>query len=154
MRTADIALVCSSGGHLAQVRKIFTKEVMGNRSYILITERVSKKGSENKNNNEIYFPPLKLSPIKNFIAMIRLLWIFRRLRTKIVITTGADIGTMAMIAGKLAGARTVFIETVIRVKMPTLTGKRAYPFSDIFLVQHSGLAEKIGKRAIYKGSIL
>ncbi|HVY01961.1 MAG TPA: hypothetical protein VHA12_04325 [Candidatus Nanoarchaeia archaeon] len=149
---AEVALVCSSGGHLAQIHKIFTKEVIGKHSSILITESVSKKRDTIA--GEFYFTPLKLNPFKNFIAMLKLLRLFRKLKTKIVITTGADLGTMAMIAGKLAGAKTIFIETIIRVKKPTLTGLVAYPFSDVFLVQHKQLAEKIGKKAIYRGGIL
>jgi UDP-N-acetylglucosamine:LPS N-acetylglucosamine transferase len=154
IKRADVALVCSSGGHLTQVRKIFTKEVIGNHSYVLITEKVSKKSDKPVNNNEIYFSPLKLNPLKNFVAMIKLMRIFKKLKVKMVITTGADIGTMAMLVGKIMGIKTMFIETVIRVKMPTLTGRMAYPFSDIFLVQHKGLEKKIGKRVIYKGGIL
>lgn len=146
-----IALVASAGGHLAQIEKIFTKEVIGNNEYILITERNPKS---EKMKNVILFDYLKLNPLKNFIAMLKLRKIFIRENIKMVITTGADLGTMAMIAGKMLGIKTVFIETIIRVKTPTLTGRVAYPFSDIFLVQHKGMEKLIGKKAIYRGGIL
>lgn len=146
-----IALVSSAGGHLAQIEKIFTAEVIGDNETILITERNPKS---EKMKNVILFDYLKLNPFRFLIAIFKLIFIFRKQKIKLVITTGADIGTAAMVAGKLLGIKTIFIETVIRVKTPTLTGRVAYPFSDMFLVQHKSLIKKIGKKAQYKGSII
>jgi beta-1,4-N-acetylglucosaminyltransferase len=146
-----IALVCSAGGHLTQIQKIFTKEVLGENEYLLVTERNPKS---EKIENAVLLDYLKLDPIKNFFATIKLFKLFRKEKIKMVITTGADIGVAAMLAGKLLRIKTVFIETVIRVKTPTLTGRMAYPFCDVFLVQHKGLEKMIGKRAVYKGGIL
>jgi UDP-N-acetylglucosamine:LPS N-acetylglucosamine transferase len=146
-----IALVCSAGGHLAQIEKIFTKEVIGENETLLITER---NPQTTKIKGAILFNYLKLNPLKNFVALIKLIKIFRKEKIKMVITTGADLGVMAMIAGKILGLKTVFIETIIRVKTPTLTGRIAYYFSDVFLVQHDGMGKLIGKRAIYRGGIL
>lgn len=146
-----IALVSSAGGHLAQIKTIITREVLGNENYILITERAPHS---QKKGNEILFPYLKLNPFRFAIAIFQLYALFRRMHIHLVITTGADLGVAAMVAGRLLRIRTVFIETVIRVKTPTLTGRVAYYFSDIFLVQHPSLREVAGRKSIYRGGIL
>ena len=147
-----IAFAASAGGHLTQIQTIFTKDVIGGNEHIVLTEKNSK--TKNLPGKNYFFKPLVYNPIDYFLAVIKYVRIFQKEKVGLVITTGAEIGIPAMIAGKLLGIRTVFIDTIIRVKTPTLTGKICYPFSDIFLVQNKGMEKCYGRRAKYVGGII
>ena len=151
MKKMKIAFAASAGGHLTQIQKIFTKDVIRKNETILLTEK-SKKTE--KIPETYFFQPLGYNPFKYFMALIDCIRIFKKEKVKLAITTGAEIGLVAMIAGKIIGIKTIFIETVIRVKTPTLAGRFSYPFSDIFLVQNETMKERYGKRARYEGGII
>ncbi|MFH1802116.1 MAG: capsular biosynthesis protein [archaeon] len=147
-----IALVASEGGHLTQARTIFSEEVIGNNEAIYFTERNPK--TEKLPGKKYFFKEVGYNPFNYPYAILKCLLIFKREKPSVVITTGADIGLVGMIAGKLLGIKTIFIDTIIRVKTPTWAGKLSYPFSDIFLVQIPGMEKHYGKRARYVGGIV
>ncbi|MDP1695953.1 MAG: PssD/Cps14F family polysaccharide biosynthesis glycosyltransferase [archaeon] len=147
-----IAFAASAGGHLTQIETIFTKRVIGDNKFIMLTEKNSK--TEKLPYKTYFFEQLNKNPLKYFLALIRCIKILKKEKIKLVITTGAEIGLVSMIAGKLLGIKTIFIETIIRVKNPTLSGRLSYPFSDIFLVQNKGMEKHYGKRAKYVGGII
>jgi len=55
--------------------------------------------------------------------------------------------------GGFLGKKIVFIESLSRVKNPSLTGKFLYPISDLFLVQWKSLLKKYGSKAKYGGKV-
>lgn len=158
----NITFVSSQGGHSGQIKIIFTNEVIGDNNAVLITERPKAKGhwkdkSFNGKFRTYFFEKdilLKLNPFSYLSAMIKLMKIFRDEKTEVVVTNGAQLSIPALIGAKLMGIKTVFIDTVIRVKTPNWSAKACYYFSDIFLVQHEEMIKKYGKNAIYAGGIL
>ncbi len=88
-----------------------------------------------------------------FVAL-RIAWITFFEKPDIVFSTGGEIAAPAFLAGRLRGARTVFLESVTRVRLPTATGRVVYRLCDLFLVQHPELAALYGRKARYAGSIL
>ena len=55
----NIALVTSKGGHLGQIKLIFTKEVIGNNHAILITESEEKSKIKNKSEEKSFLGEFK-----------------------------------------------------------------------------------------------
>lgn len=157
-----IAFVTSQGGHSGQIKLIFANEVIGNNDAILVTERPKAKGIVKKNSFNGKFTTyffekdilLKMNPWRYFTTMIRLMNLFKNERIDMIVTNGAQLSIPAVIAGRLMGIKTVFIDTVIRVKTPNWSAKACYPFSDIFLVQHENMIKKYGKKARYAGGVL
>ena len=147
----NIAMVASRGGHLTQIQKIFPKDVVGNNKTIFLTERNPKT---EKLSNVYFFKILWTNPFDYLIAINKCLKIFKKEKIRLIITTGAQIGLPAVIAGKILKIKTIFIDTIIRVKTPTYSAKFCYPFSDIFLVQHPEMKEKYGNKTKYVGGIL
>ena len=158
----NIAFVSSQGGHSGQIKIVFTNEVIGKNNAVLITERPKTNGiwKDNDFNNKFktYFFEkdvlLKMNPFFYLSTMIRLIKIYKNENIDIVVTNGAQISIPALIGAKLMGIRTIFIDTVIRVKTPNWSAKACYYFSDLFLVQHEGMIKKYGKNARYFGGIL
>jgi len=157
----NIAFVSSQGGHSGQIKIIFTNEVIGNNNAIFITETPDKdrKVKENSFNGKFktYFfkkDNLGFNSFKYLIAILQLSKIFKKEKINLIITNGAQLSIPAVIAGKILGIKTLFIDTVIRVKTPNWSARACYPFSDIFLVQHENMKKKYGKKTEYHGGIV
>ncbi|MFH0909941.1 MAG: glycosyltransferase [Planctomycetota bacterium] len=87
--------------------------------------------------------------------LLRLAWaVFRillRERPDVVVSTGAAPGLVALVLGKLLGARTVWIDSLANVESLSDAGRRARPWADLYLTQWPGLARPEGPR--YEGSV-
>jgi beta-1,4-N-acetylglucosaminyltransferase len=76
-------------------------------------------------------------------------------RPDVVISTGGgEIAIPFCYAGKLMGAKVVFIETLARVTTRSAAGKLIYPIADLFLVQWESLLKLYGSKAQYWGNVL
>jgi len=156
----NLAFISSQGGHVGQIKLIFTNKVIGNKKAILITESSTPSSPKEKSFNNKYKTylfkkdNLGFNPIKYLTTMLKLIKIYKKEKIDLIVTNGAQISIPAVMAAKFLGIRTLFIDTVIRVKTPNWSARACYPFSDIFLVQHQNMAGKYGKRAKYMGSIL
>lgn len=158
-----IALVSSRGGHLGQIKLIFNVDVIGNNKAILITESedLAKVNSyENQGflkKYKVYFfqkDYLGFNPFRYLSFIFKMVKIFRREKIDIVITNGAQISIPAVIAGKMTRAKSIFIDTIIRVNTPNWSARACYYFSDMFLVQHLAMAKKYGRKAFFAGSVI
>ena len=58
----------------------------------------------------------------------------------------------ALLLGKLMGKKIIFIECMFNVDEPTLTGKLAYKFSDLFIVQWEDML-KVYPKAVLGGRV-
>lgn len=76
----------------------------------------------------------------------------RRLRPDIVVSTGAAPGLLVLACGKILGARTIWIDSVANVERLSLSGRLAYPVSDLWLTQWPHLSQRTG--ADYGGAVL
>jgi len=76
-------------------------------------------------------------------------------RPKVIISTGAGIAIPSIIIGKIfLRSKVIFIESFTRIHEPSLSGRIAYYFSDLFFVQWKHLLKKYGKKAIYRGAVI
>jgi len=155
-----VGLVSSKGGHLGQIKIIFTKEVIGKNEAVLITESEKKIKKEEKSFlgkfRTYYFKKdnLSFNPIEYLIATINLIRLYRKENISLIVTNGAQISIPAVIGAKLIGIKSIFIDTIIRVKTPNWSARFCYYFSDVFIVQHKSMMGKYGKKAIYRGGVL
>jgi UDP-N-acetylglucosamine:LPS N-acetylglucosamine transferase len=92
------------------------------------------------------------TPWRLLICAAQTLRLVMSVRPRVVLTTGAAPGLLAIVFGKLAGARTVWIDTVAGVERMTLSGRLARRFTDVYLVQWPHLARPNGP--YFRGSVL
>lgn len=89
-------------------------------------------------------------------ALVKLLgkvaWVVLRRRPDVVLTTGAAPGLLALVAGKLIGARTVWIDSIANVEEMSLSGRQARRFADLWLTQWEHLATPEGP--LFEGAVL
>jgi UDP-N-acetylglucosamine:LPS N-acetylglucosamine transferase len=86
-------------------------------------------------------------------AGIQSIDIVRRVRPAAVISAGPAIAVPVSLAGKLLGARIVFIESSSRITRPSLTGRIMYRWADLFFVQWQQLQARF-PRAIFAGRLV
>ena len=82
----------------------------------------------------------------------RVFWVVLRSRPDVVISTGAMPGLFAVLAGKLIGARTAWVDSIANAEELSMSGRLAGRFVDLWLTQWPHLAREGGPRC--EGSIL
>ena len=107
-----------------------------------------------KSKTSILLRTLGKNPFRFMITTPYVLHILLKEKPDIIISTGSEIAIPVFYIGKLLGIKTMFIESLCRVKEPSLTGKIVYPVSDVFLVQWEQLLCRFGKKAQYWGNVL
>jgi UDP-N-acetylglucosamine:LPS N-acetylglucosamine transferase len=90
----------------------------------------------------------KLKIISSFFVILA---IIREERPNLIITTGAAPGLMALFAGKLCGAKTVWVDSIANVEKLSLSGKIAVRIADRVYTQWPELANS---KIIFSGNVL
>ncbi|HTF22187.1 MAG TPA: hypothetical protein VK658_29100 [Chryseolinea sp.] len=85
-----------------------------------------------------------------YMAFCVMLIIVRQ-RPKMIISTGAAPGLMGVIAGRLVGANTIWIDSIANVERISMSGKIALNFVHKFYTQWPHLSTS---KIIYKGNVL
>ena len=145
-----ICLVCSSGGHLAEMMEL--KEVYARYNHFFVSYN-SADTIELAEKEKVYFltNPHRhpILTILNFLQSFRL---FTKEMPDIIMTTGAGVALPMCYIAKLFRKRIIFIESFCRVKKPSLFGRLIYPIANLTIVQWEPLL-KYYKRAEYGGHI-
>ena len=99
-----------------------------------------------------YYPTNRnlLNLIKNLFLAMKVL---KREKPDVIISTGAGVGVAFICIGFLMGIKSIYIESVTRVRSLSLTAKLVYPIVGSLLVQWPELAQKYNK-ARYVGRCL
>ena len=90
---------------------------------------------------------------------VKLLWMSFRLlvilimeRPDVIVSTGAAPGFFALRAGRLMGARTVWIDSIANVERLSMSGQKIGPHVDLWLTQWRHLARPEGP--FFAGAVL
>ena len=145
-----ICLACSAGGHLAEMLQL--REFYARHGHFFITFR--RADTESLAGGEsVFFAQLpRRNPLATAKCFVQCLKIILEQGPDVIVSTGADIGLVACIAGKLLGKKIVFIESFCRPSRPGLSGRIAYLFADLFIYQWRELGA-FYPRGTYGGSI-
>lgn len=141
MKNLKVAAVASAGGHWVQLLRL-TPAWEGARVFYITTA----EGAQSVDGGPVLrvadanrWDKLKL--VKMFLQV---LVIVLRKRPDVVITTGAAPGLAAIAAGRLVGARTVWIDSIANSEELSGSGKLAKRISSLCLTQWEHLAEPGG----------
>ena len=151
VRTVDVLLVCTSGGHLSQLASL--RRAWEGYSSAWVTDQNSDTRSLLRDERVYYaFGPAERSPVN----LVRNLRLARRLigglRPKLIVTTGAALSVPFVWVGRLFGVNVFYIESVTRVASPSLTCRLVRPFADRLYVQWPELTRRV-RGSIYVGSL-
>lgn len=84
--------------------------------------------------------------------VLGVVWVLLRVRPRVIVSTGAAPGYVAIRLGRLMGARTVWLDSAANVERLSMSGEKIGPHADLWLTQWAHLARKGGPR--HCGSVL
>ena len=148
-----ILMAASSGGHLEEILAL--KQLKEQYETVLVTEKTEYEVRFWQ--DKVYlFPQMNrrewkgvLDFFKCFPAAAKIL---REENPDAVLSTGAMMSFPFLLMAKLQKRKTIFIECLFNVDAPTLTGKLAYSFVDLFLVQWPEML-KVYPKAVLGGRV-
>lgn len=85
-------------------------------------------------------------------SAVALLTLILRKRPNVVISTGALPGVIALVFGRMVGARTIWVDSIANAEEMSLSGKVAGKVAHLWLSQWEGVAQEAG--ADYAGAVL
>lgn len=142
-----LLLVCSSGGHLAQLMCLESWWSQHEREWVTFrtADAVSKLAGETV--TWAHHPTTRNIPnlLRNTALAARSL---ARFRPDVVVTTGAGVAVPFFWLHRPFGAASVYLEVFDRIDTPTLTGRLCRPVTDLFLVQWPE------QQRLYRSSVL
>ncbi len=142
-RPVKICVVSSCGGHLTEVRSLRPAYERHDHFYVL-NDTVPLPWDMVGRTYFIRHSERDWRFVVNLWEAFRIL---RRERPALILSTGAGLVVPFSMMGKLFGVRTIFVETIARVRHPSLTGRIMYHLADRFLYQWEAL------RGFYPGGI-
>jgi len=142
-----VALVCSSGGHLAQLHRLRAWWTDHDRVWVTFDTEDARALLEGERVVWAHHPTTRNVPnlLRNAVLALK---VVRRERPDVVVSDGAGVAFPFFLAAKAHGARTVYLEVFDRIDRRTLTARLCYPLTDLFCVQWEE------QRALYPRSVL
>ncbi len=127
-------LVCSPGGHLAQLHQLRSWWDKHDRTWVTFAHPQAESLLVGERVIPAFSPTTRNIP--NALRNLRLaITVIRAERPDVVISDGAGLAFPFFIMGRLLGVRTVYLEVYDRISRSTLTGRLCYPLADLFLLQ-------------------
>lgn len=92
------------------------------------------------------------TPLRALACAAAMMWHVLRIRPHVVVTTGALPGVLALACGRLAGARTLWIDSIANAEEMSSSGRLARRIAHLTLSQWPAVAEAEGVG--FEGSVL
>jgi UDP-N-acetylglucosamine:LPS N-acetylglucosamine transferase len=147
-----IALVCSSGGHLAQLHRLEPWWRDHDRVWVTFETVDATSLLADERTVWAYHPTTRNVP--NALRNLRVAWrVLRSERPDVVVSDGAGVAVPFFLLARLFGIAAVFIEVYDRIDKRTLTGTLVYPFTDLFCAQWQDQVH-LYPRAVDVGALL
>lgn len=156
-KNTKIILICSDGGHLAQLLEL--KEMFVQYDYLLVTEE-SPATLPLKDKYNIQYLRGRSKGKKRSINFVISLFVNLFLSTKlllthypkVIITTGSHTAVPMCFLGRLFGAKVVWILSFARVNTRAFSADIVHPIANRFIVQWPEV-QQFYKKSVYLGGI-
>lgn len=151
-KVMKICLVCSSGGHFSQLH--FLKEFWEVFDHFWVTFS-GQDTSSLLRNEKVYWAYCPTNRnIKNLLRNIILaIKILMREKPDVIISTGAGVSVPFIYIAKILSIKAIYIESLTRINILSLSGKMVYPIVDHLIVQWPEL-EKRYEKAKFIGQVI
>ena len=148
----EVLLVCSSGGHLLQLRALAA--AWSELPHTWVVEDTPDTRSVLGGDDVTFLQPVAARDVRGAIRNAFLARkLLRRLRPQVMVTTGAAIAVPFAWLARARGIRVVYIESITRIERPSLSCRLVAPVASRVYVQWPELAEHV-RNARYAGAVL
>ena len=149
-KRCDVLAVASGGGHWVQLMRL--RSALDGTDVAYASSRPAKPKEISDCRYFVIREANRDTPLQALVAMLRVVEIVIRTRPRVIVTTGAAPGAFALLSGKLAGARTAWVDSIANVERVSLSGRLVRPFCDLWLTQWEHLAGPCGTE--YRGRVI
>lgn len=157
MKKKKVLFISSTGGHLNELMQL--SSLFEKYDYTIMTEKDKANESLKRQYGEkLYFLPygtrakLLTYIFKYLYLCIKTVYLYFKIRPKVIITTGTHTCGPMCILGKIFRSKIIYIETFANRNRKTATGRLIYPLADLFIVQWEEML-KLYPKAVYGGPI-
>lgn len=147
-----LLLVCNPGGHFSTMMGL--KKFWSNYHHEWVT--YPKFDTELLRDQEVvYWVTMQEARMlgRALVNFIKAFFIFAKSRPDVVISTGASLAVPFIIAAKILGIKTTYIESISRSEKLSLSGRLIYRIVDEFYVQWPDCLESYPK-VKYQGIVI
>lgn len=152
-----VLFISSTGGHLSELMQL--KSMFDKYDFHIITEKTKSnmylKDKYPKRVNYLVYGTksnMLIYPFKLLYNCFKSLFLYLKIRPRVIITTGAHTAGPMCCIGKIFGSKIIYIETFANSETKSVTGKMVYKFADLFIVQWEEML-KLYPKAKYGGWI-
>ena len=146
MKKKRVLFVSSTGGHLNELLRL--NKCFDNYDYYLVTEKMKtndylKDKYKGKVSYLVYGTKhhMLTYPFVLLINCFICLFIYIKHHPDYIVSTGAHVGGVMCLIGKILGSKIIFIETFANINTKTATGRLVYKFADKFIVQWDSMKD-------------
>ena len=134
MKRRRVALVGSSGGHLAHLLVLRGWWGEEDRFWVTFNTADALESLRGERTYWCHHPTNRnlRNLVRNLVLAVR---VCVKERPTLIVSSGAAVPVPFFYVGKLFGARTIYVEVVDRIDKATLTGRLVQPVTDAFAVQ-------------------
>lgn len=146
-----VLVIASGGGHWVQMRRLRPAFEGFDVAYVSIYADYAEElpGHRFYTVSDV----TRLSITKLFVLVPQLIWILRKERPHVVVTTGSAPGLICLAVAKaVTRARTIWIDSIANCERMSSSGKQARLFADKWLTQWPDISERDGPE--YWGAVL
>ncbi len=142
-----ILLVCSDGGHLAQLHRLEPWWSRHDRRWVTFRKPHAESLLHGEDVDWAHHPTTRNigNLLRNLVLAARVL---RRERPTVVVSDGAGVAVPFFAVARLLRIPTVYVEVYDRIDSRTLSGRLCRPLSSLFVVQWPE------QQQLYKGSVV
>ncbi|CAG5068549.1 hypothetical protein DYBT9623_01280 [Dyadobacter sp. CECT 9623] len=144
-----ILAIASAGGHWIQLLRL--KPAFEGHELIFVSTKKSFKDTVDGYEFHSIPDASRWNKMKLLYSLMCVLKIVFLSRPNIIITTGAAPGLMGIIAGKVIGAKTVWIDSIANVENISMSGRIATSIADRSYTQWPDLSNS---KVTFNGSVL
>ena len=145
-----VCIVSSCGGHLTEVRCLMPAYVSFEHFYVLNNKAILPADMQGRT----HFITHSERDWKFFLNLWEAFQVLRKERPDIILSTGAGpVVPFAIIGRALFGTRVIFVETITRIRKPSMTGRIMYRLAHDFFYQWQTL-QPFFPKARYAGPLL
>ena len=145
-----VLAIASGGGHWQQLMRL--KPAFERQRAVYVTTNAASTVDVPGSELFVVTDANRSRPLKLICAAFEMLFRVLSIRPNVVISTGAAPGLLAIIFGRLVGARTSWVDSIANAEEVSLSGRIATRFVHLVLTQWPHLAQPGGPQ--HHGSIL
>ena len=153
-KNKKICFISSTGGHLEQLKQLKTVQERYDHYWVLPKNDSTKRFSDKKYLvGDFYRKQWKIIFLARFLwTAIQQFLIFIKEKPDVVITAGAGVVVPTCLYAHFFKKKMIYIESFARMNELDVTGKKLYPYADLFVVQWEKLLE-LAPKAVFGGWI-